>query len=174
MRTFLRVLCLLLLGLWLGAAIFFSAAVAPNLFSVLRGADLPNANELAGSIVTRLLAIVNRGGFEIALFVIVVRFFAAQNQKALIRIGEMLSLAILVIMTGVSHWVISAKMLALRAAMQIPIDQVAPVDPRRVAFDNLHRYSVDVMGVAIIAGLAAFVSIAIDRSASPTVRAASS
>ena len=38
---------MLLLGLWLGAAVFFGAAVAPALFNVLRGAGLANANELA-------------------------------------------------------------------------------------------------------------------------------
>src|SRR2546427_10348939 len=58
----------LLLGLWLGAAIFFGAAVAPNLFGVLRAANLANANELAAAIVTRLLAIINFGGFFIFSF----------------------------------------------------------------------------------------------------------
>jgi len=154
-RKFLTIVSLLLLGLWLGAAIFFGAAVAPNLFSVLRGAGLPNANELAGSIVTRLLAIVNRGGFEI------VRYFASRNQRLVTRLVEMISLAIMAIMTGISQWVISARMVALRAAMQVPIDQVAYSDPRRVAFDNLHRYSVDVMAVALVAALIAFIMIAV-------------
>ena len=170
MKSFLTVLCLLLLGLWLGAAIFFGAAVAPNLFGVLRDASLTNANELAGSIVTRLLAIINRGGFEIALFVIVVRFFGERNQKMLMRVVEMLSLAILAMMAGVSQWVISPKMLALRTAMRMPIDQVAVSDPRRVAFDSLHQYSVDVMGVALVAALIAFVMIALTIVRSPTVR----
>jgi hypothetical protein len=48
MEKLLRTISLLLLGAWLGAAIFFGAAVAPNLFNVLRGADLTNANALAG------------------------------------------------------------------------------------------------------------------------------
>jgi hypothetical protein len=165
-RTLLRLVCLLLLGLWLGAAIFFGAAVAPSLFSVLRGADLANANELAGSMVTRLLAFINRGGFEFGLFVLAVRFFATRNRRLLIRLVEMLSLAILVIMTGISQWVISAKMLALRAAMHVPIDQVAGNDPRRVAFDSLHRYSVEAMGIALMAALVAFIMIAVDRGTS--------
>ena len=59
--SFIRTLRLLLLGMWLGAAIFFGAAVAPALFGVLRGAGLANANELAGSIVTRLLGFINKG-----------------------------------------------------------------------------------------------------------------
>src|SRR5213080_3335631 len=122
----------LLLGLWLGAAIFFGAAVAPNLFGVLRAANLANANELAGTIVTRLLAIF----------------------------AEMISLAILTIMTAVSHWLISARMLAIRASLSAPIDQIAGNDPRRIEFNSLHRYSTTVMGVAVLAGLIAFLIMA--------------
>jgi hypothetical protein len=160
MKSALRVLQLLLLGLWLGAAVFFGAAVAPSLFGVLRGANLANANELAGTIVTRLLGIINRGGFEISLFLIVTGYFMTRNESRLRRFAEMISLAIMAIMTGVSHWIISARMLALRAAMQVPIDQIASNDPRRVAFDALHHYSVMAMGVAIVAGLIAFVIMA--------------
>jgi len=150
----------LLLGIWLGAAIFFGAAVAPTVFSVLRGAQLLNANELAGMMVTRLLAIINRGGFEISLFLIVTGYFLSKKESPLVRFAEMISLAIMAIMTGVSHWIISARLLALRTAMQAPIDQIAINDPRRIAFNELHGYSVAAMGVAIVAGLVAFLIIA--------------
>src|SRR6266705_3118554 len=127
-----RLFRLLLLGLWLGAAIFFGAAVAPALFGVLRGANLANANELAGTIVTRLLLIINRGGFEISLFLIVTAYFMTRNESRLRRFAEMISLAIMAIMTGVGQWVIAARMVALRAAMQGQIDRVPFTDPRRI------------------------------------------
>jgi hypothetical protein len=76
----------------------------------------------------------------------------------------MISLAIVAIMTGVSQWVISARMLALKAAMQAPIDQIAASNPRRIEFDSLHHYSVMAMGVAILAGLAAFLIMARPRA----------
>jgi hypothetical protein len=167
-RTFLRTVSLLLLGLWLGAAIFFSAAVAPNVFAVLRGAELPNAASLAGSVVTRLLAIINKGGFEIGLFLLVISFFTTRGQKSIRRIAEMLSLAIMAIMTAIGHWVIAARMATLRAALQLSIDQFAP-DPRRIEFDSLHRYSVAMLGVAIVAALIAFVLIASRKSEPPAV-----
>lgn len=157
MKTFLKTLSLLLLGLWLGAAIFFSAAVAPNVFAVLRGAEVQNAGTLAGSIVNRLLAVINQGGFEIGLFVLVISFFATRGQKRRRRIFEMLSLAIMTIMTGLGHWVVAARLATLRTAMQVPIDQIAPTDPRRIEFDSLHRYSVVMLSIAIIAALLAFV-----------------
>ena len=171
MSRLFRIVGLLLLGTWLGAAVFFSAAVAPSLFSVLRGADLPNANALAGSIVTRLLGIVNRGGFEISIFLLVFGYFMGRGQTKLSRAIEMISLAIMAIMTGVGHWVIAARMTALRAAMQLPIDQIALNDPRRMAFASLHRYSVAAMAVAIIAALIAFVSIAIRNVSAPSAGA---
>ena len=149
----------LLLGVWLGAAIFFGAAVAPNLFGVLRAAGLDNANELAGMIVARLLSIINRGGFEIGLFLIVTAFFVSRNRSRLARYVEMISLAIMAIMTGIGQWIISARMGVLRAAMQSPIDRIALDDPRRVEFAALHGYSVTVMGVALVAGLVAFIII---------------
>ena len=154
--TFIRQLRTLLLGMWLGAAIFFGASVAPALFGVLRGAGLGNANEVAGSIVTRLLSFLNKGGFEIALFALVTAFFVSRNRKLVLRIGEVLSLAIMAIMTGVSQWIITARMVALRAAMNGTIDQVPFSDPRRIEFDSLHRYSTTVMMVAMLAGLIAF------------------
>src|SRR3989440_5209722 len=141
--------------MWLGAAMFFGAAVAPALFGVLRGAGLANANELAGSIVTRLLAFINRGGFEIALFLFVTGFVVHRHRSRLARVVEVISTAIMAIITGVSHWIISARMSALHSSMGL-IDQVSPADPRRVEFDSLHRYSVMAMGVAIVAGLVAF------------------
>ena len=156
LTTFIRQLRLLLLGLWLGAAIFFGAAVAPALFGVLRDAGLTNANELAGSIVTRLLGFINRGGIEIALFLLVTAFFVNRNRSRFAQVAEVISIAIMAIMTGVSNWIISARMLALRASMGT-IDQVSPTDARRIEFDSLHRYSVRVMAVALVAGLVALV-----------------
>jgi hypothetical protein len=160
LNTIIRCLRLLLLGLWLGAAVFFAAAVAPTVFGVLRGAQLVTAGELAGLIVQRLLALINRGGFEISLFLIVTGYFVTRKEGRRRRFAEMISLAIMAIMTGVNHWIISARMLALRAATQTPIDQIAGNDPRRIAFDALHGYSVAVFSVAVVAGLTAFLIMA--------------
>ena len=93
---------------------------------------------------------------EIALFALVTAFFLNRNQRLVARTIEVLSLAIMAIMTGVSQWIITAKMVALRAAMNGTIDQVPFTDPRRIEFDSLHRYSTTVMMVAMLAGLIAF------------------
>jgi hypothetical protein len=119
-------------------------------------------------IVSRLLSIINRGGFEIGLFLLVTAFFMRRNKSRLARSLEVISLAIMTIMTAIGQWVITARIAALRAAMQLPIDRIAPNDPRRLEFASWHGYSVAVMGVAIVAGLTAFVAMTCARNGRPS------
>jgi hypothetical protein len=145
---------LLLVALWLGAAVFFSFAVAPSAFAVLP------ARELAGRLVTRTLAIVNVGGFLISLFLLASAFLFRRTLTRRAFYAELASLALLATTTAVGHWIINARLLALRVMMVRPIDEIAPGDPLRVAFNNLHVYSVVVLTVGMIAALVALLLIA--------------
>jgi hypothetical protein len=146
--------------MWFGAALFFSAVVAPAAFGVLRSYGLPNASELAGAIVTRSLSIVNVAGFVVALLLLVTLFIRRGAVGRASFIVEALWLVLIALATGVGHWVIAARMRALRVAMVLPIDQIAADDSRRVAFNSLHGYSVNALGLAMIAALVAFVLMA--------------
>jgi hypothetical protein len=75
-------------------------------------------------------------------------------------IVECICIGVIALATGVGHWVIAARMRALRAAMVLPIDQVPIDDARRIAFNNLHAYSVNALGLAMIAALVALVLMA--------------
>jgi hypothetical protein len=55
---------------------------------------------------------------------------------------------------ALSHFWISPRMVSLRAAMGGHIDDVPLADPLRVQFSGLHQYSVTLMGIAMIAGVA--------------------
>jgi hypothetical protein len=156
----LRDVRLLLIALWLGGAVFFSAAVAPSVFSVLRSRNVPNANEAAGTIVTRTLSIINTGGFIIALLLLLSAFLFRRVMKRRAFFAETIALMIVAITTGVGQWVIAARMLELRAAMGRPIDDVAVDNPLRVSFNSLHGFSVAALGVAIIAAAVALLVIA--------------
>jgi hypothetical protein len=147
------------LAAWLGAALFFGAVVAPAAFGVLRSFGLPNASEIAGSIVTRSLGVVNVAGFVIALVLLVTAFVRRGPQGRIGFIVECVCLGLIALATGVGHWVIAARMRALRVAMELPIDQIAIDDSRRVAFNALHGYSVNALGIAMIAGLVVLVLI---------------
>ena len=151
---------LLLIGLWLGAAFFFSATVAPAVFVVLRNLHLSNANEIAGTIVTRLLTAVNISGFAISIFLLLTAVFFRRVAARGLFYAETILLALIAILTAISQWFISPRMVALRASLPAPIDQISLDDPRRMAFDNLHHYSVALLGVAMLASLIAFFIIA--------------
>ena len=141
----------------MGVALFFGAVVAPAAFGVLRSFGLPNASEIAGSIVTRSLGVVNVAGFVIALFLLVTAFVRRGSQARWSFIVECVCIVLIAVTTSVGHWVIAARMRALRTAMVLPIDQIAADDSRRIAFNALHGYSVNALGIAMIAGLVALV-----------------
>lgn len=151
---------LLLIAVWLGAAVFFSFAVAPSAFAVLP------ARELAGTLVTRTLAIVNVGGFILSLFLLVTALLANRRTSRLTLGVEVVSLLLLAMVTGVGQWVITARLAALRVQMGKPIDEVSLTDPLRIAFNNLHGYSVMALTAGMIAAAVALLAIA--RRARPS------
>ncbi len=146
---------LLLIALWLGGAVFFSFVVAPSAFAVLP------THELAGAVVTRTIAVVNVGGFVVALLLVASGFLVGDeiDRRRPARIAETVSLAVVGVACAVGHWVVAARMVALRASLGRPIDHVPVDDPARVAFDSLHGYSVALMGAAMLAGLVALLLI---------------
>lgn len=140
----------ILLSLWLGAALFFSFAVAPSVFSVLP------TRELAGAVVARTLAIVNVAGFFVSIALAATVALARGATRRYALVSEAALLLIVAAATGVGHWVIAARMRGLRAAMMdAPIDSVAPDSPLRVAFNALHGYSVWALTFAMLAALVA-------------------
>ena len=146
-----------MLAAWFGTALFFGAVVAPAAFGVLRSFDLPNANEIAGTIVTRSLSVINIAGFLISLLLLATLILWRNSSSRISFVVQCVCLAVIALATGVGHWVIAARMRALRAAMVLPIDQIAADDARRVAFSSLHGYSVNALGLAMIAALVALV-----------------
>ncbi|HEX8421981.1 MAG TPA: DUF4149 domain-containing protein [Pyrinomonadaceae bacterium] len=145
---------LLLVGLWLGAAMFFSFAVAPGAFAVLP------ARELAGAIVTRTIGVVNVAGLVVGLLLLATAFVGRSAASKRAWLLEACALALMAAATVIGHWVISARMHALRLSMGRPIDELAQNDPLRLAFNDLHGYSVAAMTTAMLAALVAFILIA--------------
>jgi hypothetical protein len=151
---------LLLIGIWLGAAVYFSSVVAPSVFAVLRGFYLANVGEIAGTLVTRTLSVVNISGFIVSLFLLITAIVLGKGLGNRSYFLELASLVVMAVSTGAGQWVIAGKMRALRVAMMLPIDQVPLDDPWRVAFNRLHGYSVTALSIAMIAALIAFLTIA--------------
>lgn len=152
---------LVLLGMWLGAAIYFSAIVAPGAFAVLRSYQSFNPGEVAGAIVNRNLAVINLSGFVLGIALFITGFVKFRKVALPAFMIEMISVTALSLATGIGNWIIASKLRALRLTLQAPIDQLTVTDPRRISFDKLHAYSVKALSVAMIAALLGLVMIAL-------------
>lgn len=152
---------LVLVAVWLGAAVFFSFAVAPSAFAVLP------SRELAGAIVGRTLSIVNTGGFVVSLLLLATVVIAKDLERRRRIVAEAVSLALIALATAVGQWVIAARLEALRARIGRPIEELAQNDPLRVAFGSLHGYSVLALLIGMLAALAALLLIARRARATP-------
>src|SRR5215475_5496279 len=112
---------LAVLACWFGAALFFGAVVAPAAFDVLRSFGFSNANEIAGSIVTRSLSVINIAGFLIALLLLLTLILWRNSSGRISFIVQCICLLLIALATSLGHWLIAARMRALRAAMILPI-----------------------------------------------------
>ena len=147
-----------MIGLWLGAACFFSFAVAPSAFAVLPSRDL------AGSVVSRTLAIVNFSGIAIGLILLLTTLVRRLDLKPLWLWTERFLLLIMTAACAVGQFVISIWLASVRAQAGKPMEEVALDDPLRIQFDNLHQYSVWVLMTAMIAALIVFFIISAKSS----------
>ncbi len=148
--NFLSKVRLLLIALWLGAACFFSFAVAPGAFAVLP------SRELAGSIVSRTLMIVNISGFVIGLILLASSFLKQETTNRFRLWAERFLLIVLSAACAVGQFVIAVWLGFIRSQVGRPIDEIAAEDPLRIQFNNLHEYSVWVLITAMTAALATF------------------
>jgi hypothetical protein len=138
---------LLLLGVWLGSMMFFSFAVAPSAFAVLP------SRHLAGLLVANTLVKVEVIGLAIGLALLLIQIIKTRTQAANGKLN-FLFLAVMLAATAALYFWVSPAMNSLRVAMGNEIDNVPVTDPLRIQFNDLHQYSVSLMGTAILAGLA--------------------
>src|SRR5687767_5802014 len=116
---------LLLIGLWLGAAVFFSFAVAPSAFAVLP------SREVAGTMVSRSLSIINISGLVIGLILLASSFVAPAGTNRLMLWAERFLLLLLTAACAVGQFVIALWLSFVKAQMGKPIDEIALDDPLR-------------------------------------------
>ena len=144
----LRFFMLLALVIWIGGIIFFAAAVAPTVFKVLP------ARHLAGAVVTRSLGILHWMGIVCAAVFLVTSMLNSYSARGAAHplAPRHLLVYVMLVLTVISQFVVSAKMAALRAAMG-EIDLVPIADARRVAFNQLHAWSTRLESGVLILGL---------------------
>jgi putative copper export protein len=146
--SILRFLMLLSLVVWLGGITFFAFVLAPTVFAVLP------TRELAGAVVNRTLPVLHWMGVVSGI-----GFLATSMGYATMTTGSPQALApkhilvvVMLVLTLVSMFVVSSRMMALRAEMGV-IDTVPQDDPRRVEFNRLHHWSTRLEGSVYLIGL---------------------
>jgi hypothetical protein len=136
---------LTLLSVWLGAMAYFSFIVAPAAFAVLP------TRQLAGNLVNRALGITELIGIVLGASLLVL-LFAARAARRKAFWFELVLLSSMTIAMLVSRFVVSQRLHELRAQLG-DVSALATSDPNRLAFDQLHQYSVWLMSFALIAAL---------------------
>jgi hypothetical protein len=144
---------LLILAIWLGAAVFF-IGVAQSAFAVLP------SREMAGSVVNRTLAILNYSGLAISLVMIATSLIANARISRLWLWVERFLLLVLAAACAIGQFVIGFWLSSIRLQLGRPIDDVPVDDPLRIQFNVLHEYSVWVLFAGMIAALITFFVIA--------------
>jgi len=145
----LRFAMVLALVVWIGGIIFFAFVLAPTVFSVLP------TRHLAGQVVNRSLHLLHWIGIVSGIV-----FLAASMSYSAATWGSPHSAALkhlfvylMIVLTLISLFVVSAKMEALRTSMGV-IDDVPPSDARRIEFNRLHHWSTRLEVAVLVLGLA--------------------
>lgn len=150
----LKAIEFLCVGLWLGADVFLSFVVAPGAFSVLASRDA------AGAVVGYSLTRMHVGGILCGIIFLAVRLLrsfvaAAPNTRVVSFTSPSVACVVLMIAaTTISQFTVSARMAALRLQMG-SIESTAPGNSLLAEFSRLHRISVSLEAVVLLAGVAA-------------------
>lgn len=145
----------LLLALWLGGMVFFSFAVAPSAFSALP------SRHLAGMIVNSTLGKIEIIGLTVGPLLLLVQaaLWRARSSEGRVKIIRLSLIAVMIACAALSRFWVSAALREIRNRIG-NIDELPLTDPLRVEFNDLHGYSVALMGAAMAAGIVAlFLSV---------------
>ena len=145
MQSFARFLVILSLVIWIGSIVFFSFVVAPTVFSVLP------AQEIAGTVVSRSLGALHQIGLICGVILLAATFLGRFRQATALRV----LVGLMLLCTGFSQFRITPQMERIRATVGGPIRALPPQDAGRTIFDRLHRTSVVLEGIVLLAGIGA-------------------
>lgn len=148
MTSILRTVEFLALSLWLGSDVFLSFVVAPAAFRVLA----PNRDQ-AGAIVGFSLTRMHLGGIALGIAFLLARLVRTRTLTGLVSPAA-LCVALMVALTAISQFTVSAKMALLRVKMG-SIAATAMDNPLLADFSRFHRISVSLESGVLLAGIAA-------------------
>jgi hypothetical protein len=148
MTSILRTVEFLALSVWLGSDVFLSFVVAPGAFRVLA----PNRDQ-AGAIVGFSLTRMHLGGIALGFAFLLVRLIRTRSFAGLVTPAAV-CVVLMIALTAISQYTVSAKMAVLRVQMG-SIQATAAESPLLTAFSRLHSISVSLESGVLLAGITA-------------------
>jgi hypothetical protein len=150
----------LVLGLWLGALVFFATVLAPIAFSQLPPLFATPAAGIhaAGMIVGGSLVRLHWMGLVCGLIFLALSVVAKAHYRMIIpQVGLVV---VMMLLTAYSQFSIIPRMDTARESVGGNVDAVAANNPGRQIFDRLHQRSVHVEGLVLLCGIGALVATA--------------
>ena len=135
------------MSLWLGSDVFLSFVVAPGAFRILSSRDQ------AGAVVGHSLSVMHLGGIVCGLVILLARL-ARTRTFAGLATPAALCVVLMIALTAISQYTVSAKMAALRVQMG-SIQATAADSPLLAEFSRLHSISVSLESGVLLAAIAA-------------------
>jgi len=148
MTSILRTIEFLALSVWLGSDIFLSFVVAPGAFRVLA----PNRDQ-AGAVVGFSLTRMHLGGIALGVVFLLVRLIRIRSFASSVTPAA-ICVVLMIALTAISQYTVSAKMAVLRVQMG-SIQGTAADSPLLAQFSRLHSISVSLESGVLLAGIAA-------------------
>jgi len=149
MTILLRTIEFLGLGYWLGSDIFLSFVVAPGAFRILGSRDQ------AGAIVGYSLGRMHMAGIACGVALLLARLLRTRTFES-VASPAALGVALMIVLTAISQYTVSAKMAGLRVQMG-SIQATAEGSPLLAEFSKLHKISISLESGVLLAGIAAMV-----------------
>jgi len=158
MESFLGVLRLLAMVVWVGGLLFFAFVVAPVSFQVLP------STHLAGTVVAGTLGALNRIGLVCGLiFLMATRWKFDARSSARLALAQLLCVAGMMAATMFVRWSIVPRMERDRIAAGGDVDAAPADSPARLDFERLHPLSEKVEGAALFLGLGVVVVMGLEK-----------
>ncbi|MFI5092645.1 MAG: DUF4149 domain-containing protein [Candidatus Acidiferrum sp.] len=147
MSTVFRTIEFLCVSLWLGSDVFLSFVVAPGAFGILASRD--QAGAMVGYSLTRM----HLGGIALGILFLLVRLARTQTFASFVTPAAF-CVALMIVLTAISQYTVSARMAVLRVQMG-SIQATAADSPLLAEFSRLHMISVSLESGVLLAGIAA-------------------
>ena len=160
MTSILRTVEFLALSVWLGSDVFLSFVVAPGAFRVLA----PNRDQ-AGAVVGFSLTRMHLGGIALGVAFLLVRLIRSRSFANLVTPAAV-CVVLMIALTAISQYTVSAKMAVLRVQMG-SIQATGADSPLLAEFSRLHTISVSLESGVLLAGIAAMYFMVREFTAGP-------